>query len=971
MQRRVFELDQTRQAACGSVVTALACSTVECSGEQQVLSSSSSSTRTQEGAQSRKGQLLVGLDDGRIEEYRDPDQGGGYGGLRLYRTTRCGNKQKPVDQVCVVSQGESKMACALSGGSLWILPGDADSGGEHDASQVKLSALKGCFRLSADNTNRGCRSLLCACRFSLAPGLPKRLKLVVLELGETLGSDQGIRSRKRHGSARVTHEQAVETQPGGGSCDLGPPSAVREVAWFGDSVLLRTDARFAQFSLSTELGREVFATTTPASALASGGGDPGWESREGGEGRQGLVPLPGVQSCLLVAGDLGMTVSGEGEPTGSVVQFPAEPEAVHASCDPYLLAVFAKSVYVYDSRKGPRDSHSQTLNLPIFLSPNKPGRVVVESMMGSGGSSSSVLVVVAHGTDLFFLARTGLEDQCREALRQGRHEECLAIAETSSREEERVELEQNSRAEAGIALLHQGRTREALGYLRGCAGFGAEQILPLFPKYCARWLHRVRRRRFWSMSPPLGELVVEEGEGAEEGAKRLVAEFLRDRRAERGEGEGEGESRDGVDTLLCHLWLDCGEAKALEALCGEAGNEVCVEAVEGRMREAGRIHALALLRENTGNLLGACELWCGLADGKRTEVELREGSFLSGLAGGEEERQRKLVGEVARAVAAAGKGSACALSCLPWLMRRDPQAALGLLREAGYGAGEAVELLGELGPDHPERWRYLDFAVAERGSVDPAHHTDLALALAALWGSLPEIDRGSAKGAEVRARLLEFLEGSDYYNTGAALKCLSRHPSLSLETVAVCRKRGDHAESLRILTFVLKDNERAVAYCEDLGTQEGYLLLLDMLLNPPEGPALYAEAVRLLSSTGASLNPLRVLEALSDAMPMPLAYETLARMLRERQHRKRAQQVLKGLARANEVSVAHRRVARLSEHVEMTEDRACRVCNVRIGTKVFGLYPNGVLVCYRCMMRRGEDAKHVCPVTGRDFQEEI
>ena len=67
------------------------------------------------------------------------------------------------------------------------------------------------------------------------------------------------------------------------------------------------------------------------------------------------------------------------------------------------------------------------------------------------------------------------------------------------------------------------------------------------------------------------------------------------------------------------------------------------------MREAGRIHALALLRENTGNLLGACELWCGLADGKRTEVELREGSFLSGLAGGEEERQRKAVLEARRA----------------------------------------------------------------------------------------------------------------------------------------------------------------------------------------------------------------------------------------------------------------------------------------------------------------------------------
>ena len=133
-------------------------------------------------------------------------------------------------------------------------------------------------------------------------------------------------------------------------------------------------------------------------------------------------------------------------------------------------------------------------------------------------------------------------------------------------------------------------------------------------------------------------------------------------------------------------------------------------------------------------------------------------------------------------------------------------------------------------------------------------------------------------------------------------------------------------------------------------------------------PALYAEAVRLLSSTGASLNPLRVLEALSDAMPMPLATRPWrgcsgsASTGRGRSRSSRA-------SPDNEVSVAHRRVARLSEHVEMTEDRACRVCNVRIGTKVFGLYPNGVLVCYRCMMRRGEDAKHVCPVTGRDSEE--
>ena len=152
------------------------------------------------------------------------------------------------------------------------------------------------------------------------------------------------------------------------------------------------------------------------------------------------------------------------------------------------------------------------------------------------------------------------------------------------------------------------------------------------------------------------------------------------------------------------------------------------------------------------------------------------------------------------------------------------------------------------------------------------------------------------------------------------------------------------------------------------------MTLLDMFLNPPweDSLPLYGDAVRLLGSKGASLNPLRVLEALSDNMPMPLAYETLTRMLRERQHRKRSGQIMKGLARAHELRVAQDRVLSLSEHIEMTAERACRVCNLRIGTKVFGLYPNGVLVCYRCMMRNGnKDVQHVCPVTGRNFKKEL
>ena len=49
----------------------------------------------------------------------------------------------------------------------------------------------------------------------------------------------------------------------------------------------------------------------------------------------------------------------------------------------------------------------------------------------------------------------------------------------------------------------------------------------------------------------------------------------------------------------------------------------------------------------------------------------------------------------------------------------------------------------------------------------------------------------------------------------------------------------------------------------------------------------------------------------------------------------------------------------------MTEERACSVCHMRISTKMFAVYPNGVLVCFKCY-RKGDPS--ICPVSGRDFR---
>lgn len=56
----------------------------------------------------------------------------------------------------------------------------------------------------------------------------------------------------------------------------------------------------------------------------------------------------------------------------------------------------------------------------------------------------------------------------------------------------------------------------------------------------------------------------------------------------------------------------------------------------------------------------------------------------------------------------------------------------------------------------------------------------------------------------------------------------------------------------------------------------------------------------------------------------------------------------------------------------MTQERVCRNCHVRLSGRAdgqqvqfFAVYPNGCLVCYRCLQLSGE---HVCPVTHRDFR---
>lgn len=822
--------------------------------------------------------------------------------------------KKDINKICTFHQDEQGTLAVLSSGQIHLV-----STRDLQSTPVKNGSLKGVFSIVQDLCNLGCRNLLAICRTSLAPGLPKRLKLVFLE----------VNIKEDVHDLQVLHEQSLDEI-----------TSLKDAVWYGDSILMRSDTQYLQFTISTQEVREIFSAVESVS--------------------NSIIPIVEQKTALLLTEDIGTIVNMFGEPTGGLIQFPIQPLSLQTAF-PYVLAVFSKAIYVYDIRRDVRDSHVQTLSLNHFLTPDVEA---VPTVMVEKGDDVSV--IVCHNTTVILCSQVALEDQCREMIRMEEYAECLNIASSSRSQENRDYLIENSCAESGFLLMAKCKFSESISYFERCQHFQPSELFALYSDYTRRWKAQFPLKKYWSLHPPLTTLeslfhshsMDEKSYSAvqQEANMILVEYFLRLRDVE------DILLPDCLDTLLVHLFLDLAESERLESLV-KIQNHTLISEVEKKLNEYGKIHALALLKESHKEYCAAVELWVDLVKGNRVEMKADQGHFARSLDNGKSTLEVVVV-EVARVLQKASSNSEAVKRFLPWLMDNSVDDSLTVLNHLAIPVEQVMHTCQSVRSEF--RWRYLDYIVNEKSSMNPNYHTEYALALVDLIEG-ETAREGSLDGESIRPQLLAFLEGSEFYNAQGVLSRL-RKTELWPEQVIINGKIGNHKESLRILTFVLKETEGAVAYCERLGTQEGYLLLLDMFLNPMEGPPLYKEAVRLLGSKGASLNPQNVLDALSPDMPLPLAYETLVRMLRERMHRKRSGQILKGIAKAHELSIAQERVLSLSEHIEINEDRACRVCHSRIGTKVFGVYPNGMLVCYRCMMKQGKDAPYVCPVTNRDFR---
>uniref|UniRef100_A0A383VGG5 Uncharacterized protein n=1 Tax=Tetradesmus obliquus TaxID=3088 RepID=A0A383VGG5_TETOB len=286
-------------------------------------------------------------------------------------------------------------------------------------------------------------------------------------------------------------------------------------------------------------------------------------------------------------------------------------------------------------------------------------------------------------------------------------------------------------------------------------------------------------------------------------------------------------------------------------------------------------------------------------------------------------------------------------------------------------------LPGGLGP-WPLETQLADKADAEeatgRGSSAAAEAGSSSSTDAAVVGRPAAAAAAAAAAAHdkvllLRCLLVYHLQASLLYDAQAVLSAAQPLP-LHPEQALLHSRLGDHPAALALLALAPpRLVEGAIAYCRALGSQEAWLALLELFLNPPRVPdgignggglgrggsdeaaavePDYASACRVLNAEGASLNPLRLLAALPADMPLHLAGEPLGQVLSGLQHRRRHGQVVRSLYRCRRLA-AHAELVQLqAQRVFHTEDTACNGCGRLIGSKVFYRYPSGVLVCGRC-----------------------
>jgi len=240
----------------------------------------------------------------------------------------------------------------------------------------------------------------------------------------------------------------------------------------------------------------------------------------------------------------------------------------------------------------------------------------------------------------------------------------------------------------------------------------------------------------------------------------------------------------------------------------------------------------------------------------------------------------------------------------------------------------------------------------------------------------------------LRRKLKAFLSSSTRYNPNRMIQYFPEGELLQ-ERCTILSRIPKHDEALEILAHKLNDFKGAEEYCdiiyeqyvEAIGGEEKesekcdplyipfnglssleddqraardvYLTLLRVYLRPPNfAKVLRKPALKLIERKYNRINPVDVLDLLPEATQLFHCLPWIKSVLGKLNASKKKSQVNRNLMRQEylQLEMTYRRLGR--NYVEITDERLCQECNMRIGMSAFALCPRGKVVHYVCVKNK-------------------
>ncbi|XP_065853630.1 vacuolar sorting protein 3-like [Euphorbia lathyris] len=610
--------------------------------------------------------------------------------------------------------------------------------------------------------------------------------------------------------------------------------------------------------------------------------------------------------------NVGILVDEHGQPVGGSLIFRGFPDSV-GELSSYLVLVRDGKMELYNKRSG---NCTQTVTFG--------GEGIGRCLIANEDDGNGKLLAVATPTKVIFYWKVSSEEQIKDLLRKKNFKEAISLVEElESQGEMSDEMLSFVHAQVGVLLLFDLNFEEAVDHFLQSKTMQPSEVFPFIMRDPNRWSLLVPRNRYWGLHPPPAPLedVVDDGLMA---IQRAI--FLR---------------KAGIDTAVDDDFI----------LNPPTRSNLLESAIKNLIRylEVSREKELASsVQEGVDTLL--MYLYRALNDVHDME---------------------RLASSENSCIVIADVNPVLAIEVLTSTKRVNqlsPDEVIAAIDS------KKVEILQ----------RYLQWLIEDQESTDAQFHTLYALSLAksaietfavegnsgdgrVLEEKLSDFSSKSIFQTPIRERLQIFLMSSDLYDPDEVLD-LIEGSELWLEKAILYRKLGQETLVLQILALKLEDSETAEQYCAEIGRPDAYMQLLDMYLDPQNGKEpMFKAAVRLLHNHGESLDPLQVLETLSPDMPLQLASDTILRMLKARLHHHLQGQIVHNLSRAIDVDARLARMEERSRHVQINDESLCDSCHARLGTKLFAMYPDDTVVCYKCFRRQGESMS----VKGRDFKRDV